>query len=128
MNASRSNFRVVDPPFGPDITAKSWLTEAPMRMLMNNFQPEVAENPNELVVYGVVGRAARTWGDFDLVVATLKRLDEDETLCSCSPASRSACSAPTQTLPGCSSRTRIWCRTGPISTNSTARGSPFTDR
>ena len=51
-----------------------------MRMLMNNLHPDVAENPNELVVYGGVGRAARTWGDFDRIVATLKRLDEDETL------------------------------------------------
>ena len=47
---------------------------------MNNLHPDVAENPNELVVYGGVGRAARTWGDFDRIVATLKRLDEDETL------------------------------------------------
>lgn len=79
-HAARSNFRVVDPPSGPEITAKSWLTEAPMRMLMNNLHPEVAENPNELVVYGGVGRAARTWEDFDRIVATLERLDEDETL------------------------------------------------
>ncbi len=80
MNRPAANVRTVRPPTGPEITAKSWLTEAPMRMLMNNLHPEVAENPNELVVYGGVGRAARTWGDFDHIVATLKRLDEDETL------------------------------------------------
>ena len=80
MNPTAANVRTVYPPTGPEITAKSWLTEAPMRMLMNNLHPEVAENPNELVVYGGVGRAARTWGDFDRIVATLKRLNEDETL------------------------------------------------
>ena len=80
MTTPAANVRTVFPPTGPEITAKSWLTEAPMRMLMNNLHPEVAENPNELVVYGGVGRAARTWGDFDRIVATLKRLTDDETL------------------------------------------------
>ena len=80
MSRSAANVRTVHPPTGPEITAKSWLTEAPMRMLMNNLHPDVAENPNELVVYGGVGRAARTWKDFDRIVATLKRLNEDETL------------------------------------------------
>ena len=80
MTSPAANVRSVYPPTGPEITAKSWLTEAPLRMLMNNLHPEVAENPNELVVYGGVGRAARTWGDFDRIAATLKRLNEDETL------------------------------------------------
>ena len=80
MNRPAANVRIVRPPTGPEITTQSWLTEAPMRMLMNNLHPDVAENPNELVVYGGVGRAARTWGDFDRIVATLKRLGEDETL------------------------------------------------
>ncbi len=80
MNKSRQNTRDVYPPMGSQITAKSWLTEAPMRMLMNNLHPDVAENPHELVVYGGIGRAARTWQDFDLIVATLKDLNEDETL------------------------------------------------
>jgi urocanate hydratase len=57
---------------GTELTAKSWLTEAPMRMLMNNLHPDVAENPHELVVYGGIGRAARTWDDFDQIVAALK--------------------------------------------------------
>ena len=80
MTDPRKNTRDVYPPTGPEITAKSWLTEAPMRMLMNNLHPDVAENPHELVVYGGIGRAARTWDDFDRIVATLKTLEEDETL------------------------------------------------
>ena len=76
----RSNRRDIFPPTGNQITAKSWLTEAPMRMLMNNLHPDVAENPHELVVYGGIGRAARTWADFDRIVASLKQLEEDQTL------------------------------------------------
>ena len=67
-------------PRGNQLTAKSWLTEAPLRMLMNNLDPDVAENPKELVVYGGIGRAARNWECFDQIVATLKELNEDETL------------------------------------------------
>ncbi|MEE9333072.1 MAG: urocanate hydratase [Granulosicoccaceae bacterium] len=77
---SRKNTRDVYPPTGSEITANSWLTEAPMRMLMNNLHPEVAENPHELVVYGGIGRAARSWEDFDAIVASLKTLKDDETL------------------------------------------------
>ncbi len=80
MNNPRHNLRDVFPATGNQITAKSWLTEAPMRMLMNNLHPDVAENPHELVVYGGIGRAARTWADFDSIVATLKTLEDDETL------------------------------------------------
>ena len=80
MTDPRHNARDIFPPTGPEITAKSWLTEAPMRMLMNNLHPDVAENPHELVVYGGIGRAARTWKDFDLIVDSLKRLEADETL------------------------------------------------
>ncbi|MBS9716517.1 urocanate hydratase [Pseudohalocynthiibacter aestuariivivens] len=76
----RKNTRDIYPPTGTEITAKSWLTEAPMRMLMNNLHPDVAENPHELVVYGGIGRAARSWGDFDRIIATLKDLEADETL------------------------------------------------
>jgi urocanate hydratase len=81
MTDPRRNARVVTPPTGPRITAKSWLTEAPLRMLMNNLAPDVAENPHELVVYGGIGRAARTWDDFDAIVAALRDLEGDETLC-----------------------------------------------
>ena len=77
---TRHNARDIYPATGTAITAKSWLTEAPMRMLMNNLHPDVAENPHELVVYGGIGRAARTWEDFDKIVATLKTLNDDETL------------------------------------------------
>ncbi|MEM8649351.1 MAG: urocanate hydratase [Pseudomonadota bacterium] len=80
MNNPRHNKRDVFPDTGTEISAKSWLTEAPMRMLMNNLHPDVAENPHELVVYGGIGRAARTWDDFDKMVATLKTLGEDETM------------------------------------------------
>ena len=67
-------------PRGTTLTAKSWLTEAPLRMLMNNLDPEVAERPGDLVVYGGMGRAARDWDSFDRIVATLRRLEADETL------------------------------------------------
>ena len=77
---TRHNTRDIYPATGTEITAKSWLTEAPMRMLMNNLHPDVAETPHELVVYGGIGRAARTWEDFDKIVATLKTLNDDETL------------------------------------------------
>ncbi len=80
MNDPRKNTRDIYPPTGTEITAKNWLTEAPMRMLMNNLHPDVAENPHELVVYGGIGRAARTWADFDQIVASLKTLKDDETL------------------------------------------------
>ena len=80
MTDPRKNTRDVYPATGPEITAKSWMTEAPMRMLMNNLHPDVAENPHELVVYGGIGRAARTWEDFDKIVASLKDLEEDQTL------------------------------------------------
>ena len=80
MSDPRKNTRTVRAPHGSDITAKTWTTEAPMRMLMNNLDPDVAENPHELVVYGGIGRAARTWNDFDRIVETLKTLNENETL------------------------------------------------
>ncbi|WP_449041369.1 urocanate hydratase [Paracoccus sp. (in: a-proteobacteria)] len=76
----RHNARDIYPATGTEITAKSWLTEAPLRMLMNNLHPDVAENPHELVVYGGIGRAARTWKDFDLIVDSLRGLESDQTL------------------------------------------------
>ena len=80
MSDSRHNQRTVMPATGNEISCKSWLTEAPLRMLMNNLHPDVAENPHELVVYGGIGRAARTWEDFDQIVASLRDLDDDQTL------------------------------------------------
>lgn len=74
------NARPVRAPRGTEISAKSWQTEAPMRMLMNNLDPEVAERPDDLVVYGGTGRAARSWEAFDAIVKTLKELEDDETL------------------------------------------------
>jgi len=80
MTHPRHNARDVFPPTGPALTARSWLTEAPLRMLMNNLHPDVAENPHDLVVYGGIGRAARTWEDFDRIVGCLRDLQGDETL------------------------------------------------
>ncbi len=74
------NARTIRAPRGPDISAKSWLTEAPLRMLMNNLDPDVAERPGELVVYGGIGRAARDWESYDRMVAALRTLEADETL------------------------------------------------
>jgi urocanate hydratase len=72
--------RIVRSPRGTELTAKSWLTEAPMRMLMNNLDPEVAERPEDLVVYGGIGKAARNWESFDKIIECLKNLNSDETL------------------------------------------------
>src|SRR5437868_8025059 len=72
--------RVIRAPRGTTLSAKSWSTEAPLRMLMNNLDPDVAENPRELVVYGGIGRAARNWECFDAIVAALKTLERDESL------------------------------------------------
>src|SRR5512135_1112381 len=72
--------RVVRAPRGTQLTCKSWLTEAPYRMIQNNLDPEVAEKPEELVVYGGRGKAARSWEAFDAILESLKNLEEDETL------------------------------------------------
>lgn len=80
MSDPRKNTRDIFPATGTELTAKSWLTEAPLRMLMNNLHPDVAENPHELVVYGGIGRAARTWKDYDMIVASLRELEDDQTL------------------------------------------------
>lgn len=75
-----SSPRRVSAPTGTTLAAKSWLTEAPMRMLMNNLDPDVAERPDDLVVYGGIGKAARNWACFDAIVAALKDLEADQTL------------------------------------------------
>ena len=72
--------RVIKPPTGSQLTCKSWQTEAPLRMLMNNLDPDVAERPEDLVVYGGIGKAARNWECYDQIVASLKQLEIDETL------------------------------------------------
>ena len=79
-NPRLDNSRKIRAPRGPELNAKSWLTEAPLRMLMNNLDAEVAEKPEELVVYGGIGRAARDWACFDQIVACLKELEDNETL------------------------------------------------
>lgn len=80
MNQRLDNKRVIKSATGSTLSAKSWLTEAPLRMLMNNLDPRVAENPQELVVYGGIGRAARNWDSYDKIVSSLQNLEDDQTL------------------------------------------------
>ncbi|HEX8482754.1 MAG TPA: urocanate hydratase, partial [Allosphingosinicella sp.] len=80
MHSRRDNSRSIRARTGPDLVAKSWATEAAVRMLQNNLDPRVAEAPEELVVYGGIGRAARDWASFDKIVETLERLEDDQTL------------------------------------------------
>ena len=80
MSPSLSNARTIRAPRGNQISAKSWMTEAPLRMLMNNLDPEVAERPDDLVVYGGIGKAARNWTAFDQIVESIRGLEADQTL------------------------------------------------
>lgn len=80
MTMDMEQSRQIKAPVGRAISAKSWLTEAPLRMLMNNLDPEVAEKPEDLVVYGGIGKAARNWSCFDVIVKELRQLEEDQTL------------------------------------------------
>ncbi|WP_064604750.1 urocanate hydratase [Photobacterium sp. J15] len=80
QNPRLDETRTIIAPTGTKLNAKSWLTEAPLRMLMNNLHPDVAEHPHALVVYGGIGRAARNWECYDKIVEVLKRLEDDETL------------------------------------------------
>jgi len=72
--------RIIRAPHGTDLSTKGWLQEAALRMLMNNLDPDVAENPDELVVYGGRGKAARSWEAYDAIVRTLRSLENDETM------------------------------------------------
>ncbi|MCH2266690.1 MAG: urocanate hydratase [SAR324 cluster bacterium] len=80
MPKTQNHVRTIRAPRGTELSCRSWLTEAPYRMIQNNLDPEVAENPNELIVYGGLGKAARTWKDFDIILETLKTLSDDETM------------------------------------------------
>ncbi len=80
MNDKANPRLPIHAPHGTELSAKSWQTEAPLRMLMNNLDPEVAERPEDLVVYGGTGKAARTWAAYDALVATLRDLEADETM------------------------------------------------
>jgi len=115
--------RIVRAPRGTAISCKSWQQEAALRMLMNNLDPEVAERPEDLVVYGGIGKAARNWECFDAIVRCLRELGDEETLLvqSGKPVGVFRTHADAR---ACSSRTRCWCRPGPpgsTSTSSTAR-------
>src|SRR5437870_2411953 len=80
MTTTVSEARTIRAPRGTEISCKSWQQEAALRMLMNNLDPDVAERPEQLIVYGGIGKAARNWECFDAIVATLRRLGNDETL------------------------------------------------
>ena len=80
MTTQQTNTRVIRSPRGPEMTAKTWAAEAALRMLMNNLDPEVAERPEDLVVYGGIGKAARDWPSFDRIVTELRNLEADQTL------------------------------------------------
>ena len=80
MKNDRRNVRIVRSPIGPELTCRSWPVEAAYRMIQNNLDPDVAEDPHALVVYGGIGRAARTWRDFDRILETLRGLGGDRTL------------------------------------------------
>ena len=77
---NKTTRRTIKAPTGTKLRAKSWLTEAPLRMIMNNLDPDVAERPEELVVYGGIGKAARNWECFDAIVKTLSELEDNQTL------------------------------------------------
>lgn len=79
-NSRHDPSRVIHAPHGTTLSAKTWLTEAPLRMIMNNLDPDVAEIPSDLVVYGGIGRAARNWECYDKIIESLKKLNDDETL------------------------------------------------
>ena len=111
-------------PRGTSLSCKGWQQEAAMRMLMNNLDPDVAERPQDLVVYGGTGKAARNWPCYHAIINALKNLGNDETLLVQS-ASRSAYSERMSTLPASSSPTRTSSaigRTGRSSTNWSAPG------
>src|SRR3546814_1242002 len=80
IKPSSTGARVIRAPRGTELSCKSWLTEAPFRMIQNNLDPEVAERPEDLVVYGGTGRAARDWKSFDAILESLRNLNDNETL------------------------------------------------
>jgi hypothetical protein len=94
MRGAKDVSRVVKAPRGSTISCKGWQQEAAMRMLMNNLDPDVAENPLELVVYGGRGKAARNWEAFEAIVRSLKELENDETLCCAVRETRRSVSHP----------------------------------
>jgi hypothetical protein len=98
---ARARQREVRAPRGTEMTCATWQAEAALRMLMNNLDPEVAEDPERLVVYGGRGQAARSWAAFDAIVASLQAAGKPTRRCSCSRASRSASCGRTRTRRGC---------------------------
>src|SRR5688572_2190200 len=111
--------RKIRAPRGTALSCKSWLTEAAYRMLQNNLDDEVAENPQELVVYGGIGRAARDWASYDRILETLRTLGDDETLLV--QSGKPVGVFPTHPdAPRVLIATPTWCRTGPRGNTSTS--------
>lgn len=111
--------RTIRAPHGNKLRAKSWLTEAPLRMLMNNLDPDVAEHPHSLVVYGGIGRAARNWECYDKIVEVLERLEDDQTLLV--QSGKPVGVFPThKTHRVCSLLTQTWFRIGQTGNTSTS--------
>ena len=100
MSKPQAKPRTVRAPRGTRLNTKGWIQEAVLRMLMNNLDPEVAERPEDLVVYGGIGKAARNWDAFDAIVRTLKNWRTTKP-CSSNRESRWPSSGPTRTPPGC---------------------------
>ena len=101
MVQSQTGPRTLRAPRGKELHTKGWIQEAALRMLMNNLDPEVAERPEDLVVYGGIGKAARNWDALDAIVRTLKDLEEDETLLIQSGKPVAVFRTPHRTPPGC---------------------------
>jgi len=106
-------------PRGPTRRCRGWVQEAALRMLLNNLDPEVAERPEDLIVYGGTGKAARSWEAFHVLVRTLETLENDETLLVQSGKPVGVLRS-TRGAHGCSSRTATWCRVGPRGSTSTS--------
>jgi hypothetical protein len=117
MTSVSPDARSIRAPRGSELNCLGWQQEGALRMLMNNLDAEVAEHPEELVVYGGTGKAARSWAAYDAIVRTLKTLKNDETLLVQS-GSRSASCGPTSGHHGSSSPTPTWSATGPTGRSS----------
>ena len=119
-----TTYQPIRAPRGSALSCKGWQQEAALRMLMNNLDPEVAEKPEDLIVYGGRGKAARNWNCYHAIVRV--RCDRLKTTkhCSFNPANRSEFSAPTRTRRACSSRIRISSATGAIGNISTSSTAP----
>jgi urocanate hydratase len=118
MIASHDSHEPIHAPRGPQRTCKGWAQEAAMRMLMNNLDPEVAEHPDQLIVYGGSGRAARSWDAYAAIIKTLQDLNDDETMLV--QSGKPVGVMRTHEWAPCSSPTPTWSRSGPPGRSSAA--------